>query len=70
MPSGLGKALDGVPQHGSGHGRSMFPEKILQRGLVSFTDFPEHPAHGLVDQVFLVGQEQAADLERVNKFGG
>ena len=61
------KMLDGIPQHCSGHDCSMLIEKRFENGLRFLSDFSQHPACCLVDQVFLVLQQFLANLQRIGE---
>ena len=47
----------------------MLSEKIFQHSHVPLSDFPKHPAHGLVHQVFAVAQQQLGNRQRVVEVG-
>ena len=59
--------LDGISQHRSRHDRSMLIEERFQDRLSFLSDFPQHPACRLVDQVFLVIQQLLADRQRISE---
>jgi hypothetical protein len=50
--------LDGVAEHGPGHGSITGPEKRPQRvGAATLSHLAEHPPHGLVDEIVPVLHE-------------
>ena len=61
----LGEFLDGVAQHGAGHGLVAGLQVSLQSRLVAFSRFAEEPADGFVDEVVGVVQEDVRDGEGV-----
>ena len=61
------QTLNRIAQHGARHDRRMGLQKTFQRRQMSFADLAQHPAHGLVNQIFFVCQQQPADLQRVGK---
>jgi len=45
----------------------MLAQELLQHGRVPLPNLAQHPAHGLVDQVFLVAQQFLGDPERIGE---
>ena len=63
-PQLLRKPLDGVAEHGAGHGPAVLFEELLFLLLpAAFADLTEHPADGLVNEVVAVVHEHLRDLQ-------
>ena len=65
FPKGFGKALDGVAEHGSGHGCQAGLQIGLEDFPVAFSDFAQHPSDSLVDQVVRMRHEPVGDRQRM-----
>jgi len=63
-----GELLDGISQHGSRHAVIVLLQKGFFRASVPLANFPQHPAHGLVNQVLGIRDKALCDLQRFVEF--
>ena len=65
LPLRLGELLDGVTEHGAGHGLVARKQIRLQGRFIFLAGFAEEPADGFVDEVVGVMEEDVGDGEGV-----
>jgi hypothetical protein len=59
--------LDGISQHRARHLTAVTGEKRFLDGNIALTNFTQHPADGLVDEIVLVAQQQCRNAKRVRE---
>src|SRR5258708_3965018 len=55
-PIGLRESLDRVTQCRPRHGGVVLPQKAVEHRPIALAEFSQHPADGLVNQVFTIAQ--------------
>ena len=54
LPLGGFVSFNGIAKRHAGQLPDMIVQKLIERRLIAFTNFAQHPANGLMDQVMRV----------------